>query len=95
MDPVAHGPLSCVWVLEAVMTESERNRLRAKLRRLDFSEPAIERYLRKLDADLETFVSASRTIDRWERRDPSQTVLQALACGLIAALLGGWFASVS
>ena len=78
------------------MTESERNRLRAKLRRLDFPEPAIERYLRKLDADLETFVSASRTIDRWERRDPSQTVLQALALRFdFAALLGGWFASVS
>ena len=77
------------------MTESERNRLRAKLRRFDLSEPAIERYLSKLDADLETFASASRTIERWERPDPSQTVLQALACGVIAAVLGGWFAIVS
>ena len=77
------------------MTEIERNRLRAKLRRLDITDTAIDAYLRKLEADLETYISASRIIDRWERPDPSQTVLQALACGLIAAVLGGWFATVS
>jgi len=77
------------------MTETERNRLRAKLRRLDFTEAAITACLQELEADLETYASASRIIDRWERPDPSQTVLQALACGLIAAVLGGWFASVS
>ena len=77
------------------MTETERNRLRAKLRRLDFTEEAITVCLQELEADLETYTSASRIIDRWEKPDPSQTVLQALACGLIAAVLGGWFASVS
>ena len=77
------------------MTETERNRLRAKLRRLDFTEAAITTCLQELEADLETYASASRIIDRWEKPDPSQTVLQALACGLIAAVLGGWFASVS
>ena len=77
------------------MTETERNRLRAKLRRLDFTEAAIKACLQELEADLETYASASRIIDRWEKSDPSQTVLQALACGLIAAVLGGWFASVS
>ena len=77
------------------MTETERNRLRAKLRRLDFTEAAITVCLQELEADLETYASASRIIDRWEKPDPSQTVLQALACGLIAAVLGGWFASVS
>ena len=77
------------------MTEIERNRLRAKLRRLDITDTAIDAYLHKLEADLETYTSASRIIDRWERPDPSQTVLQALACGLIAAVLGGWFATVS
>ena len=77
------------------MTELERNRLRAKLRRLDFTDAAIESYLQKLEANLETYASASRIIDRWEKPDPSQTVMQALSCGLIAALLGGWIASVS
>ena len=77
------------------MTETELNRLRAKLRRLDLAEAAINSYLHQFEADLETYASASRVIDSWERPDPSQTVLQALACGLIAAVLGGWFAFVS
>ncbi len=77
------------------MTETELNRLRAKLRRLDLNEAAINSCLHQFEADLETYASASRVIDSWERPDPSQTVLQALACGLIAAVLGGWFASVS
>ena len=77
------------------MTETELNRLRAKLRRLDLNEAAINSCLHKFEADLETYASASRVIDAWERPDPSQTVLQALACGLIAAVLGGWFAYVS
>ena len=77
------------------MTETELNRLRAKLRRLDLNEAAINSCLHQFEADLETYASASQVIDSWERPDPSQTVLQALACGLIAAVLGGWFASVS
>ena len=77
------------------MTETELIRLRAKLRRLDLNEAAINLCLHKFEADLETYASASRVIDAWERPDPSQTVLQALACGLIAAVLGGWFAYVS
>ena len=77
------------------MTEIERNRLRARLQRLAFTEEAIDRTLRRFQRDLETFTSASRIIDRLERDDPAQTMLQALACGLIAAVLGGWFATVS
>ena len=77
------------------MTETELIRLRAKLRRLDLNEAAINSCLHQFQEDLETYASASRVIDAWERPDPSQTVLQALACGLIAAVLGGWFAFVS
>ena len=76
------------------MTEIERNRLRARLRRLAFTEEAIDRTLRRFQRDLETFTSASRIIDRLERDDPAQTMLQALACGLIASVLGGWLATV-
>ena len=76
------------------MTEIERNRLRARLRRLAFTEMAIDRTLRRFQRDLETFTSASRIIDRLERDDPAQTMLQALACGLIASVLGGWLATV-
>lgn len=77
------------------MTEIELNRLRAKLRRLALSEVSIDRTLRRFQRDLETFESASRIIEGLERENPEQQVLQALACGLIAAVLGGWFATVS
>ena len=76
------------------MTEIERNRLRARLQRLAFTEEAIDRTLRRFQRDLETFTSASRIIDRLELDDPAQTMLQALACGLIASVLGGWLATV-
>ena len=77
------------------MTEIELNRLRAKLRRLEYTEEAIDRTLRRFQRDLETFASASRIIEGLERDNPEQQVLRALACGLIAAVLGGWFATVS
>ena len=77
------------------MTEIELNRLRAKLRRLAFTEEAIDRTLRRFQRDLENFAPASRIIEGLERNNPEQQVLQALACGLIAAVLGGWFATVS
>ena len=76
------------------MTEIELNRLRAKLRRLAFTEEAIDRTLRRFQRDLETFAAASRIIEGLERENQEQQVLQALACGLIAAVLGGWFATV-
>ena len=76
------------------MTEIELNRLRAKLLRLAFTEEAIDRTLRRFQRDLETFASASRIIEGLERENQEQQVLQALACGLIAAVLGGWFATV-
>ena len=76
------------------MTEIERNNLSARLRSLEYTEEAIDRTLLRFQRDLETFTSASRIIDRLEREKPEQTVLQALACGLIAAVLGGWFATL-
>ena len=77
------------------MTEIELNRLRSKLRRLACTEEAIDRTLRRFQRDLETFESASRMIEGLERGNPEQQVLQALVCGLIAAVLGGRFATVS
>ena len=76
------------------MNQFELNQLRSKLRRLDLDDQFIERYIDKLIRNKESFVTASKAIDRWERKDSSQFVLQALACGLIAALAGGWFAVV-
>ena len=71
------------------MTELETIRLRSKLHRLNLSDKAIQGFLDECEADLETFDSANRIIDTWEPIDPGGFILQALACGLIAALLGG------
>ena len=76
------------------MNQFELNQLRAKLRRLDLDDQFIERYIDKLIRNKEPFVTASRIIDRWEKKDSGQFLLQALAYGLIAALAGGWFAVV-
>ena len=76
------------------MTQFERNQIRAKLHRLELDERFIERYLAKLDRNGECYAIACRTIDRWQKPDPSATVLQALICGLLAAAAGAWLALV-
>ena len=76
------------------MNQFELNQIRSKLRRLDLDDKFIERYIDKLIRNKEPFVTASNAIDRWENKDSGQFVLQALVCGLIAALAGGWFAVV-
>ena len=76
------------------MNQFELNQIRSKLRRLELDDQFIERYIDKLIRNKEPFVTGSKAIDRWERKDSGQFVLQALACGLIAAMAGGWFAVV-
>ena len=76
------------------MNQFELNRIRSKLRRLALDDQFTERYANKLIRNNEPFLTASKAIDRWEKKDSGQFVLQALACGLIAALAGGWFAVV-
>ncbi len=76
------------------MNQFEIDQIRSKLRRLELDDHFIERYIDKLIRNKELFVTASKAIDRWDKKDSGQFVLQALACGLIAALAGGWFAVV-
>ena len=76
------------------MNQFEVNQIRSKLRRLDLDEQFVERYIEKLIRNKEPFIAASKAINRWEKKDSRQFVLQALACGLIAAVAGGWFAAV-
>ena len=64
------------------------------MRKLNLDDEFIDLYVNKLIRNREPYVTASKTIDRWEKRDSGQFVLQALACGLIAAVIGGWFAVV-
>jgi len=77
------------------MTQFERNQIRSKLYRLELDEPFVERYLAKLDRNCECYAVACRTIDRWQKPDPSATVAQALVCGVLAAAAGAWWALVS
>ena len=77
------------------MNQFEVNQLRAKLHRLELSDDFIARYLQKLQADGENYKVACKTVDRWEKPDASQFILQALVCGLAAGILGGWLAIVS
>ena len=76
------------------MNQFELNQIRSKLRRRELDDQFIERYIDKLIRNKEPFAMASKAIDRWEKKDSGQFMLQALACGLIAALAGGWFAVV-
>ena len=76
------------------MNQFELNQIRSKLRRLELDDQFIDLYIDKLIRNKEPFVTASKAIDCWDKKDSGQFVLQALACGLIAALAGGWFAVV-
>ncbi|MGB1623051.1 MAG: hypothetical protein ACPHAS_10335 [Synechococcus sp.] len=76
------------------MTELEIIRLRAKLHRLELPDDAIKRVLEDCETNLDTYETASKRIDAWTPRDPGSLVVQALACGLIAAVLGGTLARI-
>ena len=76
------------------MNQFELNRIASKLRKLDLDEAFVEGYLEKLRRNNESFATASKLIDQWEKKSSGQFLLQALTCGLIAALAGGWLAVV-
>ena len=76
------------------MNQYEVNRIRSKMRKLNLDDEFIDLYVNKLIRNRESYLMALKTIDGWEKRDSGQFVLQALACGLIAAVVGGWFAVI-
>jgi len=76
------------------MNQFEMNRIRSKLRKLDLDDAFIAAYLEKLRRNNEPYTTAFKAIDRWEKKSSGQFVLQALTCGLIAAIAGGWLAVV-
>ncbi len=76
------------------MNQYEVNRIRSKMRKLNLDDEFIDLYVNKLIRNREPYVTASKTIERWEKKDSGQFVLQALACGVIAAVVGGWFAFI-
>jgi len=77
------------------MTQFERNQIRARLHRLELDATFVERYLAKLDRNRECYAMACRTIDHWQKPNPSATVVQALVCGLVSAVAGAWLAVVA
>ena len=65
------------------------------MRQLELSEGRINLFLKHCEENLETYDSACRTIDQWQKENPSDMILQAFACGVIAAVFGGWIALMS
>ena len=70
------------------------NRIHSKLRKLDLDDAFIEAYMQKLRRNNESYITASKVIDRWEKSNSGQFILQALVCGLIAAFAGSCLAVV-
>ena len=76
------------------MNHFEINQIKSRLRRLDLSEDFVDRYVHKLQVNCESYVMTCKTIDRWKKEDIRDVVAQVLACGLIAAVLGGFLATL-
>ena len=76
------------------MNQFEINQIKSRLRRLELSEAFVDQYVQKLQINCESYSMACKTIDRWKKEDSRDTVTQVLACGLIAAVLGGFLATL-
>ena len=61
------------------MNQYDLNRIRSKMRKLDLDDGFVDRYLDKLIRNNEPYVTASKDIDRWEKKDAGQFILQALS----------------
>jgi hypothetical protein len=51
-----------------MMNQFELNQIRSKLRRLDLDDQFVEKYIDKLIRNKEPFVTASKSIDRWDKK---------------------------
>ena len=76
------------------MNQFEINQIKSRLRRLDLSEDFVDRYVHKLQVNCESYAMTCKTIDRWKKEDSRDVVAQILASGLIAAVLGGFLATL-
>ena len=76
------------------MNQFEINQIKSRLRRLDLSEDFVDRYVHKLQVNCESYAMTCKTIDRWKKEDSRDVVAQVLASGLIAAVLGGFLATL-
>ena len=76
------------------MTQFELNQIKSRLRRLELSEKFVDQYVHKLQLNCESYQMACKTIDQWQKQDSRELVSQVLACGMIAAVLGGFLATL-
>ena len=76
------------------MNQFETNRIKSRLRRLELSEEFVDQYVHKLQVNCESYQIACKTIDQWQKKDSREVVSQVLACGTIAAVLGGFLATL-
>ncbi|MDB4623376.1 hypothetical protein OAE36_01755 [bacterium] len=76
------------------MNQFETNRIKSRLRRLELSEEFVDQYVHKLQVNCESYQIACKTIDQWQKKDSREVVSQVLACGIIAAVLGGFLATL-
>ena len=76
------------------MNQFETNQIKSRLRRLELSEEFVNQYVHKLQVNCESYQMACKTIDQWQKQDSRETVSQVLACGIIAAVLGGVLATL-
>ena len=76
------------------MNQLETNQIKSRLRRLELSEEFVDQYVHKLQENCESYQMACKTIDKWKKQDSREIVSQVLACGIIAAVLGGFLATL-
>ena len=76
------------------MNQFEINQVKSRLRRLELSEEFVDQYVHKIPLNCESYAMAYKTIDQWHKQHSSEVVSQVLACGLIAAVLGGFLATL-
>ena len=76
------------------MNQFETNRIKSRLRRLELSEEFVDQYVHKLQVNCESYQIACKTIDQCQKKDSREVVSQVLACGIIAAVLGGFLATL-
>ncbi len=76
------------------MNQFEINQIKSQLRRLELSEEFVDRYVHKLQVNCESYRMACKKIDQWQKQDSREIVSQVLACGMIAAVLGGFLATL-
>ena len=76
------------------MTQFEKNQIRSKLCRLNLNDDFIDQFISKSERNFQSYASVCAVVDRWEKQDSGQLILQALVCGLIAAIAGAWLAVV-